>query len=47
MTDATGESRSYYNDSSGYADVYLYPLASAIGERVTATVGGATCTGTL
>jgi hypothetical protein len=43
VTDTNGDTASYYTDSSGYADVYLYVHGSAAGQRVTATVGGATC----
>jgi hypothetical protein len=37
----------WHTDSSGYADVYLRASSSAVGQPVTATVGGASCSGTL
>lgn len=50
-TDATvtgdGKMASYYTNSSGYADVYLYASESATGDQVTVTVGPATCYATL
>ena len=46
-TDATvagdGKRVSYYTNSSGYADVYLYASEAAAGDRLTVTVGRATC----
>lgn len=46
-TDATvtgdGKRASYYTNSSGYADVYFYAGESAVGGRITVTVGPATC----
>ena len=47
VTDAGGASASYYTDSSGYADVYLSSPANASGERVSARVGPARCSGRL
>jgi cardiolipin synthase len=44
---ADGRSHSYYTNSSGYADIYLYAPESAAGDTVTVTAGSATCTGTL
>jgi cardiolipin synthase len=44
---ADGHSHSYYTNSSGYADIYLYAPESATGDTVTVTAGSATCTGTL
>jgi phosphatidylserine/phosphatidylglycerophosphate/cardiolipin synthase-like enzyme len=44
---ADGHSYSYYTNSSGYADIYLYAPESAAGDMVTVTAGSATCTGTL
>jgi phosphatidylserine/phosphatidylglycerophosphate/cardiolipin synthase-like enzyme len=44
---ADGHSHSYYTNSSGYADIYLYAPESAAGDRVTVTAGSATCTGIL
>jgi hypothetical protein len=38
---------SWHTDSSGYADVYLKASRNAAGQRVTATVGGVSCSGTL
>jgi hypothetical protein len=40
-------SASWHTDSTGYADVYLKASDSAAGQRVMATVGGASCSGTL
>jgi len=39
-TASNGESQSYYTDSSGYADVYLY---ADPGDSITVTVGAASC----
>jgi phosphatidylserine/phosphatidylglycerophosphate/cardiolipin synthase-like enzyme len=44
---ADGHSHSYYTNSSGHADIYLYAPKSAAGDTVTVTAGSATCTGTL
>jgi phosphatidylserine/phosphatidylglycerophosphate/cardiolipin synthase-like enzyme len=44
---ADGHSFSYYTNSSGYADIYLYAPESAAGDTVTVTAGSATCTGSL
>jgi phosphatidylserine/phosphatidylglycerophosphate/cardiolipin synthase-like enzyme len=44
---ADGHSYSYYTNSSGYADIYLYAPESAAGDTVTVTAGSATCAGTL
>lgn len=38
-----GETRSWYTDSSGYADVYFYASRSAAGEQITVRVGPASC----
>jgi len=43
----TGVSASWHTDSTGYADVYLHASRAAVGQRVTATVGGGSCSGTL
>jgi hypothetical protein len=40
-------SASWHTDSTGYADVYLKAPRYAAGQRVTATVGGASCSSTL
>jgi hypothetical protein len=37
---SNGATQSYHTDSTGYADVYLYPSA---GDTVKVTVGAATC----
>jgi hypothetical protein len=47
VTTSGGETASYHTDSRGYADVYLHAIAGAGGQRLTVTVGGATCTATL
>jgi hypothetical protein len=47
VTTSGAPSASWPTDSSGYADVYLKASRSAAGQRVTATVGGASCSGTL
>jgi len=44
---ADGHTDSYYTNSSGYADIYLYAPESASGDKVTVRAGSATCTGTL
>jgi phosphatidylserine/phosphatidylglycerophosphate/cardiolipin synthase-like enzyme len=44
---ADGHSHSYYTNSSGYADIYLYAPESAAGDTVTVTAGSARCSGTL
>ena len=44
---ADGHSHSYYTNSSGYADIYLYAPESAAGDTVTVSAGAATCSGTL
>ena len=44
---ADGHSYSYYTNSSGYADIYLYAPESAAGDTVRVTAGSASCTGTL
>lgn len=46
-TDASGDTKSWYTNSSGYADVYLKAPASAAGETVTVRVGAATCRATM
>jgi hypothetical protein len=40
-------SASWRTDGTGYADVYLKASRYAAGQRVTASVGGASCSGTL
>jgi hypothetical protein len=47
VTTSGGPSASWHTDSSGYADVYLKASRSAAGQRVTAKVGSASCSGTL
>ena len=47
VTDTHGDSHSYSTNSSGYADVYLDVHGNPAGQRVTAKVGGATCSTTL
>jgi hypothetical protein len=47
VTDTNGDSRSFSTNSSGYADVYLSVHGNPAGQKVTATVGGATCSTTL
>ena len=47
VTTSGAPSASWHTDSTGYADVYLKASRSAAGQPVTATVGGATCSGTL
>ncbi|MDQ6778499.1 MAG: hypothetical protein M3071_20260 [Actinomycetota bacterium] len=47
VSDSHGDSRSFHTDSSGYADVYLNVHGNPAGQKVTATVGGATCSTTL
>ena len=42
-----GDTASYHTNGSGYADVYLHAPESASGQRVTVTVGRATCGTTL
>jgi hypothetical protein len=42
-----GTTDSYYTSSSGYADVYFHASESAAGDRITVTVGRATCYTTL
>jgi hypothetical protein len=42
-----GATASYHTDGSGYADVYLHAPPGAAGQRVTVTVGSATCVTTL
>lgn len=42
-----GTSASWYTDGSGSADVYFHAGRSAAGDRVTISVGGATCYTTL
>jgi hypothetical protein len=42
-----GTSATWHTNSSGYADVYLHAGSGAAGKRVTARVGGATCSTTL
>jgi hypothetical protein len=46
-TDASGASKSWHTNGSGYADVYLDAPASAAGETVTVHVGGAACSATM
>jgi hypothetical protein len=47
LTTSGAPSPSWHTDGTGYADVYLKASSSAGGQRVTATVGGASCSGTL
>jgi hypothetical protein len=47
VTTSGGSSASWHTDGAGYADVYLHTPGRVTGERVTATVGGATCASTL
>jgi hypothetical protein len=47
VTTSGGQTATYHTDSRGYADVYLHATAGAGGQRVTVTVGGATCTAAL
>ena len=47
VTASGGAAASYHTNSSGYADVYLHAPPSAAGQRVTVSVGGATCSSTL
>lgn len=42
-----GRTASYHTNSSGYADVYLRATEAAAGDRITVTVGPATCSATL
>lgn len=43
VTDADGRTATWHTNSSGYADVYFYALTDAVGETITARVGGASC----
>jgi hypothetical protein len=47
VTDSAGRSASWHTDSAGYADVYFRTGEAASGQRITARVGGASCSGTL
>jgi hypothetical protein len=47
VTDSAGASATWHTDSAGYADVYLRASAAAAGERVTALMGTASCSGRL
>ncbi len=47
VTDASGATDSWHTDGSGYADVFFHAGAAAAGERVTARIGTASCSGTL
>jgi hypothetical protein len=47
ITTSGGDSASWHTDSTGYADVYLHTRGEVTGERVTATVGGASCSSML
>lgn len=47
VTTSGGASASWHTDSSGYADLYLHTSGPATGQRVTAAVGGTSCSGTL
>jgi hypothetical protein len=42
-----GQTKSWYTDGSGYADVYFYAGLSAAGDQVTVRVGQASCSTTL
>ncbi len=47
VSDDGGHTASWHTDGSGYADVFFHASAAAAGERVTARVGTASCSGTL
>ncbi len=47
VTDASGATNSWHTDGSGYGDVFFHAGAAAAGERVSARVGTASCSGTL
>jgi hypothetical protein len=47
VTTSGAPTASWHTDSSGYADIYLKASRYAAGQRVTATVGGVSCSGTL
>jgi hypothetical protein len=47
VTTSGAPSASWHTDANGYADVYLKASRSAVGQRVGATVGNASCSGTL
>jgi hypothetical protein len=47
VTTTGAPTASWHTNSSGYADVYLKASPAAVGQQVTATVGGASCSGTL
>lgn len=47
VTDADGHSDSWHTDGSGYADVYFKSGGYAPGRKITAQVGGASCSTTL
>jgi hypothetical protein len=47
MTTSGAPAASLHTDSTGYADVYLKAPRNAAGQRVTATVGAASCSGAL
>ena len=47
ITTSGAPTASWHTDSTGYADVYLKASRSAAGQRLTATVGGASCSGAL
>jgi hypothetical protein len=47
VTESGGATASWHTDVSGYADVYLHVTGNPAGQRVTATVGDASCSATL
>ena len=47
VTTSGAPAASWHTDSTGYADVYLKASRNAAGQRVTATVGTASCSGAL
>jgi hypothetical protein len=47
VTASGGSSASWHTDATGYADVYLHLTGAPGGQRVTATVGSASCSTTL
>jgi hypothetical protein len=47
VTTSGAPAASWHTDRTGYADVYLKASQSAVGQQVTATVGSATCSGSL
>lgn len=47
VTDASGDSKSWHTDSTGYADVYLHAGTGASKEQIVVHAGTATCYGRL